>query len=58
MTEEKYAITVLEKRMSARAAAVEICQVEGERTGSKITAIEWLFRRISNGETSLQDQPR
>ena len=46
--------------MSARGAAVvEIWELEGgECTVSKTTAIEWLFRRFNNGETSLEDQPR
>ena len=44
--------------MNVRAAAVEICEVEGgECTMGKITAIEW-FRRSNNGGSSLEDQPR
>ena len=45
--------------MSARAAAIEISNVEGvECTVSKTTAIERLFRRFNNCETSLEYQPR
>ena len=44
--------------MSARATAVEICEVEGgEYTVSKTAAIKW-SRFFNNGEFSLEDQPR
>ena len=45
--------------MSARAAAaIEIFEVEGgECTVSKTTTIDW-YKRLDNGETSLEDFPR
>ena len=46
------------KIASASAADVEICEVKSECRLSKTkTIIEW-FRRFTNGETSLEDQPR
>ena len=46
------------KGMSAKAAAVEICEVEGDEcTVSKITAVAW-FKRLNNGKTSLGCQLR
>ena len=61
MTEEQFAIRVhlrqyWKRRMCARAAAVEICEMEGEcRAGKIISVVEW-FRRFSNCETSFEGQ--
>ena len=45
------------KGLSARAAADEICQVEGEGTVGKTAAIKW-FRRLKDGDLDLDDKPR
>ena len=60
--DDKFAIRVLlrhywKKGLSARAAVAEICDVEGKGMVSKTTAIDW-FKRFSNGETGLANQPR
>lgn len=62
MCDEKIAIRVLlrhywKKGLSTRAAAEEICAVEGEGVVNKTTAAEW-FKRFNEGDTSLQDKPR
>ena len=62
MCDEKIAIRVLlrhywKKGLSTRAAAEEICAVEGEGVVKKTTAAEW-FKRFNEGDTSLQDKPR
>lgn len=62
MTDEKFEIRVLlrhywKKGPSSRAAAAEICDVEGEGVVNKTAAAKW-FKRFNNGETSLADLPR
>jgi transposase len=42
------------KGLSARAAAKEICEVEGDGAVSKSTAIEW-FKRFNEGNTDVCD---
>ena len=42
------------KGLSAKAAAEEICAVEGEGTVHRNTAANW-FKRFNSGDTSLQD---
>ena len=60
LTEEKFVIHELLRhyweKMSASAAVIEMCEMEGGCKVSKATTIEW-FRRFNNGETSLEDQP-
>ena len=58
LKETIFITSLLEKKISARATAVEICEVDGDEcTVSKTTAIEWLFRRFNNRETSPVDLP-
>jgi len=62
MDGEKYEIRVLlrffwKKRLSARAAATEIWNVEGHGTVSIRTAQRW-FKRFDEGKTDLQDDAR
>ena len=45
------------KGLSAKAAAEQICDVEGEGTVHRNTAAIW-FKRFTNGDTSLEDKPR
>ena len=45
------------KGLSARAAAREICSVEGEGSVSNPTASAW-FKKFNTGDTSIEDQPR
>ena len=45
------------KGLSARAAAEEICRVEGEATVGKTAAIKW-FRRFNDGDFDLGDRLR
>ncbi|CAM4771115.1 unnamed protein product [Rotaria magnacalcarata] len=45
------------KGLSARAAAAEICEVEGEGTIGKTAAIKW-FKRFENGDLDFEDKPR
>lgn len=45
------------KGLSARAAAVEICEVEGEGTIGKTAAIKW-FKRFDDGDFDFEDKPR
>ena len=59
MESEKYEIWVLfryfwKKRLSVRAAAKEICEVEGRGTVSTRTAQRW-FKRFDEGRTDLKD---
>jgi histone-lysine N-methyltransferase SETMAR len=62
MDNEKYEIRVLlrffwKKRLKARAAAKEICDVEGQGTVSVRTAQRW-FKRFEEGRTDLGDSAR
>ena len=62
MCDEKIGIRVLlrhywKKGLSTRAAAEEICAVEGEGVINKTKAAEW-FKRFNEGDTSLEDKPR
>jgi transposase len=41
----------------ATEAAKKICEMEGEGVISNCTAQNW-FRRFSDGDTSLEDEPR
>ncbi|CAF4482611.1 unnamed protein product [Rotaria sp. Silwood2] len=45
------------KGLSTRAAAAEICQVEGEGTIGKTAAIKWL-KRFADGDFDFEDKPR
>ncbi|CAF2057187.1 unnamed protein product [Rotaria magnacalcarata] len=45
------------KGLSARAAAAEICEVEGEGTIGKTAAIKW-FKRFEDGDLDFEDKPR
>jgi histone-lysine N-methyltransferase SETMAR len=45
------------KGLSARAAAAEICKVEGEGTIGKTAAIKW-FKRFEDGDFGFEDKPR
>ena len=45
------------KGLSTRAAAKEICDVEGEGTTSKSAAARW-FKKFNDGDLSLEDKPR
>ena len=61
MSDEKTAVRVLlrhcwKKGQSARAAAKEICDVEGEGAMSKSTAASW-FKRFQDGDMSVEDRP-
>ncbi len=47
----------MEKSLSARAAAAEICKVEGEGTIGKTAAIKW-FKRFEDGDFDFKDKPR
>jgi hypothetical protein len=44
------------KGLSARAAAAEICEVEGEGTIGKTAAIKW-FKRFEDGDFDFEDKP-
>ncbi len=44
-------------KLSAAAAAREICQVEGQGTVSARTARKW-FKRLNEGSTSIEDDAR
>ena len=62
MDSEKFEIRVLlrffwKKRLTARAAAKEICDVEGHGTVSTRTAQRW-FKRFEQGRTDLEDSAR
>jgi transposase len=62
MDDDKIVIRILlrhywKKGLSARAAANEICDVEGINTVSKSTAIRW-FRRFDDGDIDVLDKPR
>lgn len=62
MSEDKIVIRGLlrhywRKGLSAKAAAEEICAVEGEGLVHRNTAALW-FKRFKSGDTSLQDEPR
>jgi transposase len=62
MDSEKYEIRVLlrifwKKRLTARAAAKEISDVEGHGTVSTRTAQRW-FKRFDEGRTDLEDSAR
>ncbi|CAF3995430.1 unnamed protein product [Rotaria sp. Silwood1] len=45
------------KGLSTRAAAAEICEVEGEGTIGKTTAIKW-FKRFEDDDFDFEDKPR
>ena len=45
------------KGLFARAAAIEICEVEGEGTIGKTAAIKW-FKRFEDGDFDFEDKPR
>ncbi|CAM4819728.1 unnamed protein product, partial [Rotaria magnacalcarata] len=45
------------KGLSARAAAAEICEVEGEGTIRKTATIKW-FKRFEDGDLDFEDKPR
>jgi len=62
MEAEKCEIRVIlrfmwKKKLSAAAAAREICQVEGQGTVSPRTARKW-FKRFNEGRTSIEDDAR
>lgn len=60
--DQTYTIRILllhywKKGFSARAAAVQICEVEGDKFVSKSAAIKW-FKKFKSGNTDLNDEPR
>lgn len=60
--DKTYTIRILllhywKKGFSARSAAVEICEVEGDKFVSKSAAIKW-FQRFNSGNTDLNDESR
>ncbi|CAF5175499.1 unnamed protein product, partial [Rotaria magnacalcarata] len=62
VTKNNFEIRVLlrhywKKGLSARAAAAEICEVEGEGTIGKTAAIKW-FKRFEDGDLDFEDKPR
>ena len=62
MCDEKIAIFVLlrhywKKRLSAKAPAEQICEIEGEVVIHRNTAAIW-FKRFENGDNNFEDNPR